>query len=331
MMEAYEVLEHEWATFCGCPNTVSCSSGTAALHLALEALQLPPGSQVIVPEFTMVACARAVTMAGHVPTFVDCGHYNDGLMDWVKAANAMTDKTKAIMAVHVYGRKSPSVGIGKDLGRLVIEDLAEAHGVKQHPQTDAACWSFYKNKIVAGEEGGMVAFKDPAHAALARQLRSLGFTDSHDFTHIPRGHNYRMSNAHAQLVLKSLSWYEENVADRRQIEQWYDEYIPRAWHMPARDAVWVYDLRISSMTRDKQNTIVNALNSCGIACRHAFKPMSSQTEYYLNGIHDITKLNAYRLSREVIYLPVVPGMAEADVARYAKTLVQAASAVGLAP
>mgnify|MGYP000263818837 CR=1 FL=1 len=101
-----------------------------------------------------------------------------------------------------------------------MEDRAEAHGVDFGDYIpDAACWSFYRNKIVAGEEGGAIAFKNPRHASVAKSLRSLGFTTSHDFYHVPRGHNYRLANCLAQLVLSSLANVDANLAKRRQLEE----------------------------------------------------------------------------------------------------------------
>ncbi|MCK9570792.1 DegT/DnrJ/EryC1/StrS family aminotransferase, partial [Candidatus Pacearchaeota archaeon] len=186
-MEPYQELEFRFGEWIGNPNTVACSSGTAALHLALEALQLPIHSCVMVPEFTMVACARAVTMAGLHPIFIDCG--DDLLLDTKVMQSKTVRHQSAIMPVHIYGRRCSMKAIidhAKTNNLAVVEDMAEIHGVNPHPESDAACWSFYKNKIVHGEEGGMVAFKEAKHADKARQLRSLGFTQAHDFAHIPR-------------------------------------------------------------------------------------------------------------------------------------------------
>jgi len=318
-VEAYERLEREFGQWIGNPNTVACSSGTAALHLALESLKLPPGSRVAVPEFTMVACARAVTLAGFTPWFVDCRE--DLLMD-PELLQRAPRQVKAVMPVHVYGRRCSMDRIHKvaqDRKWAVVEDLAEAHGVQPHPQTDAACWSFYKNKIVAGEEGGMIAFRDPHAACRARKLRSLGFTDAHDFLHIPRGHNYRLANCLALLVLESLLRVDENLVRRRCLTYLYDSLIPEAWRMPPRDVDWVYDLRIPGMTTDQQDRIVYSLNAAGVAARHAFKPMSHQREFRGYWHH----LVATRMAREVIYLPVDPHLTEEDVRRAVDLLLAA--------
>lgn len=309
-MEPYELLEKELAEWSGMPYVVACSSGTAALHLALEVLQLSPGSKVIVPDFTMIACPRAVTLAGLEPVFVDC---NDDLnLCRFSVKDAIKDqagKIVAAMVVHVYGRESSVTELLEDGEGShifpVIEDLAEAHGVKPHPSTDAACWSFYKNKIIAGEEGGAVGFRDEKLAKRARQLRSLGFTDDHDFVHVPRGHNYRLSNANAELIRGSLGLIEGKMKWRRLGESWYDELCLDEWRMPPRDAAWVYDIRVPGMMPLRQTELVRALQAEGIAARHAFKPCHTQEEYrhcpvYGNG-------NAAVASREVIYLPLYPG------------------------
>ena len=339
-MEAYQDLEKSWADFNGLDpaGMVACSSGTAALHLALEALQLPPGSKVIVPDFTMIACARAVTLAGLTPVFVDCDARL--LMDLDCMSRATTDRglddpkrflarpISCIMAVHVYGRRcSEDVLECAGLWDVrLMEDLAEAHGVNPHPNTNAACWSFYRNKIVAGEEGGAVWFRDPEHAALARQLRCLGFTDAHDFSHVPRGHNYRLANSLAGLIVKNLRAYRADLSGcgltaRREVEAWYDEVCPADWRMPPRDAPWVYDLMLpfkGSLTGELfSDHVVGELRKEGIPARAGFKPMHEQEEYrgcrFVGGSESVPggRVTHYPMSSQmaarIIYLPIQPG------------------------
>lgn len=335
-MESYERFEKEWARWAGVENVVACSSGTAALHLALEALRLPQGSEVILPDYTMVACARAVTLAGLVPVFIDCG--KDLLIDpelisqYVdKHPSKWLKQPVAIMPVHVYGRSCnmPAIhDIAAKYDLAVIEDLAEAHGIPPHPNTDAACWSFYKNKIVAGEEGGAISFtggREPEYA-LAKKLRSLGFTEEHDYTHIPRGHNYRMSNSHAKIILDSTTnrWgclqdATANLGHRREVEGWYDKFCPQEWCQPKRDAVWVYDLRISNLLY-LQRPVIEALRNVGIAARYGFKPMSTQEEY--KTCRKVGGNEALSASKEVIYLPVQPGITTPDKCREAFDIIK---------
>lgn len=316
-MEAYQLLEQEFGAWAKVENVVAVSSGSAALHVGLETLRLPPGSQVLCPDLTMVACPRAITMAGLVPVFVDCG--DDLLMDLDNLDEACSDAERpaAILAVHIYGRAMPMSALAmlaRKYNLAVVEDIAEAHGLRPHPDTDAAAWSFYRNKCIAGEEGGAVAFRDPSHAALARELRSLGFTDAHDFMHTPRGHNYRLANALASLVLASLAKVDANIFLRRQIEATCNYYCPSEWQMPPRDAVWIYDLRVPGMKGPQQDRIVRALNAAGIAARHCFKPMREQQEW--KGVRECRGCSTGKvevLSREVIYLPLSLDMTEAKV------------------
>lgn len=318
-METYQQLEEEFGQWAGVANVVACASGTAALHLGLEALRLPPAAEVVIPDFGMVACARAVTLAGLSPVFVDCG--DDLLLDPDAVDETCEDQAgnvRAIMAVHTYGRRCPMTelaALAQKYNLAMIEDLAEAHGVRPHLATDAACWSFYRNKIIAGEEGGAVAFRDPAHAELARKLRSLGFTDAHDFTHLPRGHNYRMSNAHAHLIRESLAAVEGNLERRWQAEVWYGEHCPAGWRLSARDAPWVYDLRIPGLTTGQQDEAVRELKRVGIEARHGFKPLSAQEEYRTAKLFGGGGTEV--LAREVLYLPLTPGLVTEASARQA--------------
>jgi len=329
-VEAYQELEQRWAEFNSLnpAGMVACASGTAALHLAFEAFQLPSYSEVICPDFTMVACPRAIVLAGLTPVFVDCGDDLNLDLALIKP-DFPGNPAKAILAVHIYGRQCDVEGIhglGKTHGRLVIEDLAEAHGIRPHDLSHAACWSFYKNKIVAGEEGGAVWFKEPSLAKLARLLRSQGFTEAHDFSHVPRGHNYRLSNLHAAYILGqghlgetnhgSLKRVEQNLYLRRLMESWHDSYCLPEWRMPPRVVPWVYDLRISGLTDRLRDHLIQSLKGEGIAARHAFKPMTWQKEFSGCRLIKGEDHKAGRLAREIVYLPISPGnITEATVKR----------------
>jgi perosamine synthetase len=329
-VELYQKLEIEFAEWCCLPpeGMVACSSGSSALHLALEALQLPRGSQVIVPEFSMIACPRAVTMAGLVPVFVDC---DDRLLmntNLLPSGDTRTGSSGplVVLPVHVYGRRfDVSLLHASRICGIVIEDLAEAHGVRPHPETDAACWSMYRNKIIAatGAEGGAVWFRDPYRANRARQLRNQGFTDAHDFTHIPRGVNARLSNTHAELILKSLKDADSNIEKRRQVESWYSKLIPREWQIEfKREVCWVFDVRIPGLTSKQQDLIVKSLNEQGIPARHGFKCCSSQLEYFHP---EWESLNAAKMSREVLYLPVDPTLTKDQVEQIVSKFLSAVS------
>lgn len=306
-MQPFEQLEKSWADFHDLPpeGMVACASGTAALHLAFESLQLPPGSEVLCPDYTMVACPRAIAMASLTPVFVDCDERL--LMEQTLLPRASGEITSATLAVHVYGRtvdmKDLHARVDATTNRLyVVEDLAEAHGVRPHPDTDAACWSFQSTKHVHGEEGGAVWFRDPSYAAVARELRCLGFTAAHDYVHTPRGHNYRLANALADLILTSLGEFDQEMDRRRTAERLLDAACLPEWKMPPRSGPWIYDLRIPDLTGEVQIQLVTALRAAGFAARYGFKPMSSQLEF--KACRTVGTGNALVASREVIYLPM---------------------------
>lgn len=303
-MEIYQQLEKEFCIWTGGRNTVAVATGTAALHLGLEALGLPQGSAVLVPELSMIACPRAVTMAGLEVIPVDC---DENLLISVEALEKMRysylDKRKirAVMPVHTYGRLCDMPVItrwARQNDIYVIEDLAEAHGAHPHPETDVACWSFYKNKIIAGEEGGMIDFKAQAHAEKARCLRSLGFTENHDFYHEPRGVNARLSNSHARLIFDSFHAFNKNFRRRKEICSHYAALIPQEFQPPTQPQYpWVYDLRLPP---EIVKPLVDSLFKYGV--REGFKPIQNQIEYadfdsVIQGVW-----------RNVMYLPIRPEM-----------------------
>lgn len=321
-IQPYVELEERFGQWIHCEHTVAVNSGTSALHLAIEALDLPYGSSIIVPDFSMIACARAVTLAGHKPIFADCTNKMlldpkavRQLLEWYK----VSQNIEAIMPVHIYGRRcnmSDLHAIAKEYAVLLIEDMAEAHGIQPYPHSAAACWSFYKNKIVHGEEGGMVAFIDNKNNVdlvdRAKSLRSLGFTNAHDFTHIPRGINARLSNAHARLILSSLTEAGSNILARKNVADMYDVIMPDRYKLPyPREVNWVYDVIVNPSQQDE---IVQGLNKKGISARHGFKRLSKQPEYINRAIEleTYTPL-ASHLSKCIIYLPIEPDMTRDDV------------------
>lgn len=331
MKQAYEQLEEEFGKWTGCPNMVACSSGTAALHLALESLKAvygwKDGAEVLVPDFTMAACARAVVMTNLTPVFVDC--CDDLLMNCKLLTGEIIDRSKVLMAVSIYGRKFSHSCLDEYLsyGGYVIEDLAEAHAVKPHKDTSAVCWSFYQNKIVAGEEGGAVAFSDSMTMSTAKCLRSLGFRPNQDYWHVPRGHNYRLANCLASKVLDSLHLYSKNKIDRDLLWKEYaaQDFGPRCSSRGEPDAKWVYDLKVDGMMWGDQDRIVAALKGAGIAARHGFKPMHMQPEF--KHCKYVGSGNSVKCSQETLYLPLTPGKVTSGQIEQAASIIKSMTSV----
>lgn len=313
-MEMYEILERELGYWTGRKGTtVVCSSGTAALHLALEVLDLPPGSLVAVPDICMIAVPRAVVLAGHTPLFI--GVTSDLLMDVSSLDKALDlHPIKAILPVHTYGRRCDMEAIHELAAKHdvpVVEDMAEIHGVSPHEDSFAGCYSFYKNKIVHGEEGGCVAVQSTEIATKLRSLRSLGFTDNHDFTHIPRGHNYRMANALAYPIASSLLNFDKEVSKRWDSYWVYEDRSPREWRRKDQGikvplSPWVYDIRVPGLGFVEGSIIISRLKEIGIEARHCFKPFYMQEEFRRHCcVADIAKESPLKLSREILYLPLL--------------------------
>lgn len=321
-MQTYELLEVKLGEWLGVHpgNVVVCSSGTAALHLALESFELYnpwSKSQVLVPDYCMIACPRACSLGSLYPITCKCDKERL-LIDPsdIREVCKRCEEPCVVMPVHTYGRRCDVKSINEaayDRDLCIIEDMAEGHGIPLNGSADATCYSFYKNKIIAGEEGGCVVYSERRFADRARQLRTLGFTSAHNYSHIPRGHNYRLANCLAEKILDSLALFNENSGKRREIESYYDTYCEDDWKMGFRDAVWVYDIRISGLSYSQQNKIVNGLNQKGIQARHGFKPISVQPEYAKRGNYVCQE--SLKASSEVIYLPVSLDISRHDADR----------------
>lgn len=299
-MEPYQELEKHYAAFTGSTHAISCNSGTSALHLALLSLGVGPGDEVIVPDFTMAAVAFAVSYCGATPVFGDVDLATYGLLP-SQVHKLITPKTKAVIAVHTYGRLC-DIGMIVRICKLnnvaVIEDACEAQGAVYKSIADVACYSFYRNKIVAAEEGGMLTTERADIDERARYLKNMAFSPEHDYFHREIGYNYRMPNAQAKLALVSLHKYRENAKKRREIEGWYENHILN--HLPGRQAVWFYETPVS----DKASVLTHP------KVRDSFKPLSTFPMYGSKGGQE----NARTLSQNLVLLPADPSVTPQEVA-----------------
>ncbi|WP_439378724.1 DegT/DnrJ/EryC1/StrS family aminotransferase [Amycolatopsis lexingtonensis] len=284
---------------------VACSSGTAALTLALRALGIGPGDEVLVPEFTFVASAWAVTYTGATPVFVDCR--DDLTIDPALAEAAITPRTKAIMPVHVHGRRCDMDAVMElafEYNLRVVEDTAEAHGVR--PVGDIACFSLYANKIVTAGEGGICLTDDRRLAAQMAHLRGFATGKAHDFVHKNLAYNFRMTNLQAAVALAQVERLDEILELRAQIEKRYDERLdfPGITRMPGRDVLWMYDL----LAEDRDELKAH-LAAAGVETRVFFPPMSRQPMYLDPSWR---ALNAAKFAAAGLCLPTHTGLSEAD-------------------
>lgn len=284
-MQAYERLENIFAKYVGTKYAVSCNSGTAALHLALLSLGVGEGDEVIVPEFTMASTAFAVSYTGANPIFVDCG--DDYNIDTNLVHAAVTVRTKAIMATHIYGRVADIEAL-KQHSLPVIEDACEAHGATLNGRYTGSlgnlgCFSFYKNKLVAAEEGGIVTTDNEELANKMRSFKNMCFEEPINYMHTAIGYNYRMPNNQAILALESLISLDIrlNSEDRRR---------------GGGGVKWVQD--VLCLSEEERDEHMIKLVERGKKVRHFFKPMSMLPMYSRPYEH----LKAYDFSKRGFYV-----------------------------
>lgn len=225
-------FEQSYGARLGRKHAISVSSGTAALDAAVLALELKPGDEVILPTFTIICCASAITRAGATPVVVDCDPVTWN-MDLAQVRARITPRTRAIMAVHIYGLPvdmDPLLTLAREHGLRVIEDAAEAIGLKYKDREcggmgDVSCTSFYANKHITTGEGGMILTSDDGIAERAARYRNLCFIPPRRFVHEELGWNYRMCNLQAALGLAQFEKLDRSVARKRWLGGLYQELL----------------------------------------------------------------------------------------------------------
>lgn len=306
-------FEERWAAYNGYKYGVACNSGTTAMFLALKALGVGNGEEVVVPEFTMAATAWAVSYTGANPVFVDCA--DDLNMDINKIREVLKPKTSVIMPVHIYGRKChmDMIRVAIRQRRIkIVEDMAEAHGIK--PSGDIACYSFQGNKIITTGEGGMCLTNDIGLAEEMRKLSTLYFDFNRTLLHNKIGYNFKMTNLQAAIGCAQLDRIDEILNKRKRIEKLYNKLLPDYMHMPPRQVLWMYDVIVGK----KQEEVKKRLLKKGVDSRYFFKPMSRQSMYNRHW----QNLNASKWSEVGLYLPTYTDMTKEEVKYVADSLIE---------
>ncbi len=285
-------FEETFATYCDAAHGVACSSGTAALHLALEAIGIQPGDEVIIPAFSLIVSANVVAMVGAKPVLVDVSP-DTWCIDAERIEEKITPRTKAIMVVHMYGHPCDMDAIMKIAGRhglRVIEDCAQAHGAEVNGRRvgslgDVGAFSFYGNKLITTGEGGMVVTNDRAIAERAELLRNQAF-EKERFVHRAVGFNYRMTNVQAAMGLAQCDHLDRNVARKIEIARNYEELLAgcaglqlpacRPW---AKNIYWMFGVVLSPSFGGNASSVRDDLAQCGIETRPFFVPLNRQPIY----------------------------------------------------
>lgn len=329
-------LESGFAQLMGCAHGVAVSNGSAAIELALAALRIGPGDEVILPTFTIISCAAAIVRAGAVPVVVDC-QVDTWNLDPDLLASKVTGRTKAIMVVHVYGLPvdmDPVLDLARRHGLFVIEDAAEQHGQTYKGRSvgslgDIATVSFYPNKQVTTGEGGMVLTNDSALADRARSLRNLCFDRERRYVHDELGWNFRMSNLQAAVGVAQLERIDAILARKRQIGSWYQERLrgesrlrlPLEHTAYADNGYWVFGVVLDDQVPFDAIEAMARLKSKGIDSRHFFWPMHEQPVLRKRGLFANERCpNAERIARRGFYLPSGVGLTEDEADACARAL-----------
>lgn len=321
-------FESMFAGYCKCKHGVTVSSGTTALHLALVALGIKQGDEVLVSTLTNMATFFAVLYQGAIPVPIDIEA--DTLnMDTTLLESKVTPKTRAILTVHLFGHPvdmDPLNDIAKKHNLFVIEDCAEAHGAlykgkKVGSLSDAGCFSFYANKIITTGEGGMITTNDTALAKRMRSLKSLAFGDDLKFMHKDIGYNYRLTNLQSAIGCAQVKKIEEAILNKRRIAAYYgqklrdfDEIQLPVEKPYARNVFWMYHIVLKNKGLGQRRRIMKYLRDKGIETRDGFIPYNLQDTFIARGLtkkEDCPVANS--VSYNSFYLPSGPILSEEDM------------------
>lgn len=332
-------FEEGFAKFCGSKHGVAVMNGTVALQLALAALGIREGDEVIVPDLTFVATANAVRYLGAKPVFVD-SEMETWNIRTEKIAAAVTKKTKAIIPVHLYGHPCDMdaiMQIAKKHNLFVIEDAAEAHGAEYKGRKagsigDIGCFSFYGNKIITTGEGGMCITNDGKLAERMHFLKDHAMRPEKRYWHPEIGFNFRMTNVQAAIGVAQLEQIEKFIAIKRRNAQLYGSLLQKISGLTlqpetpwAKNVYWMHSVLVDEKefgcSRDE---LMQKLKAKGIDTRPFFYPMH-QLPMYSSGYSDEDFPVATELSRRGINLPSSAKLSEGDIRHVCQAVADAAA------
>lgn len=311
-------FEREFTAITNRAHGVAVANGSAALDVAIAALDLGPGDEVIMPTFTIISCAQAVIRCGAVPVLID----SDPLT-WNMATghieSRITAKTRAIMVVHIYGLTTdmgPVIALAKQYGLKIIEDAAQAIGQNHQGSPcgsfgDISVVSFYPNKHITTGEGGMVLTDDPRLADRCRSLANLCFQPQQRFVHEELGWNYRMTNLQAAVGCAQLEQLDNHIKRKREIGRLYDALLgdcpaqrPLNSTNNADNIYWVYGLVLPDALSLSATEVMTRLAAKGVGTRPFFWPMHQQPVFLKMGLFaNLTLPVSERLARRGFYIP----------------------------
>lgn len=321
-------FENQFDRYIGIDYATGVCNGTVALHLALVALGIGPGDEVIVPTLTYIASVNAIAYTGATPVFVDSLE-DTWQMDPGDIKKKITSKTKAIMVVHLYGHPCDMdsiMDIAQKNDLFVVEDCAEAFGSLykgKHVGTfgDISTFSFFGNKTITTGEGGMVVTNDKTLYDRAVHYKGQGLAKYRQYWHDVIGYNYRMTNICAAIGLAQLEQADYFLSKKRQLKEWYDEGLkdlPVQVHKEigdVRHSYWMYSILVED-SKDR-DPLREFLESEGIETRPLFYPVHTMPMYS-------NKFQKHPIAEKIgwsgINLPSWPGLEKEQVKFICETI-----------
>lgn len=318
-------FEGKFSKYCNSKHGVAVANGTVALHLALAALGIGKGDEVIIPDLTFVATANAVLYTGAKPVFVDIDK-ETWCIDAEKIKAKVNKKTKAIIPVHLYGHPcdmDPIMELAEDKDIQVIEDAAEAHGAEYKGKKvgsigHVGCFSFYGNKIITTGEGGICLTNDGALAERMRFLKDHGMSKEKRYWHTEVAFNYRMTNIQAAIGVAQLEKIDKVIEIKRKNAALYNSLLKdvkgvvlpaeKKW---AKNVYWMYSILV-----DKRDELMKKLEKNGIDSRPFFYPIHIMPPYRTNEDFPFTD----EISRKGINLPSSPKLTEDEIKKVVKVI-----------
>jgi perosamine synthetase len=330
------LFEERFASYLGVRHALAVHSGTAALHLALAALGIGPGDEVLLPALTYVATANAVSYVGATPVFIDVEPAT-GTLDVALAATMITPRTRAIIAVHTHGHPADLHALHSLAKRhylYLVEDAAAALGARWQGQlvgglADAGCFSFYANKIITTGSGGMLVTNNDALAERAAYLANQAHDGAGEYTHGAIGFNYRLPALQAALGLAQLEQIETLLARKHALARRYSQLLTAVSHIQppvvapnTLPSYGLYTIRLEPAYPVRAHALRGMLREQGIETRPHFMPLPDLPLYQHSPCTPIPIARAFR--RDTLALPSSVGLSEAQMS----AVVQALAAIG---
>ena len=312
-------FEDDFSSYINTNASTSVSNGTVALHLALLALDIGPGDEVIVPTFTYIASVNAITYVGAKPVFVD-SDINTWNLDPRAIEEKVTSRTKAVMVVHLYGNPCDMNAIGnicKANKISIIEDAAEAFGSTYNGRyagtlSDISTFSFFGNKTITTGEGGMVCSQNVKLIERLARLKSQSVSKKIEYWHDEIGYNYRMTNIQAAIGVAQLEQADNILERKKKIAEIYSKRLGKLFTFQRQQAnstnsYWM--VSILAKTTEERNRIRSVLKTNGIETRPFFFPVHKMPPYFSEQSFPV----AEELSLRGLNLPSFPSLTEGEI------------------